>query len=131
MKLRVGGIQTVINQALEKEKAKASIPTFSASSLSFSGTSYSQEIAVSWGSPIYAVRESVTQVEVSIPRSEDALMLVLNTMWAGKKGDIIIEHKNFRDSPYHFKGAFISEVCELLPDDDVICITITYDYSYF
>jgi len=127
MKLRIGGLQTVITQALEKEQAASKIPTFNAISMHLQDD-YEKEW--SWFSPAGVIRGATTQrVDVAIPRTCETFALILKMMWANKTTDIFVEPSG-TDKRYHFSGAFISEVHDCSIDDPVINICITFSHFY-
>lgn len=127
MKLRIGGIQNVINQALEKEQAKANAIIFYASSVAFSGET--QNIEVNWFAPAGVIRQSSSRVDIRIPYTQEMHAQILKLAWANKVSTMIIESPS--GSTYELKGAYISEVHEMYYNSAFIDLCITYTHFFF
>lgn len=126
MKLRIGGLQAVMAQTLEKEQAKLNTPTFFATSVAFSGER--QEVPISWSvAPTGMINyASVSRVDISIPYTQAVYAQILKLIWANKTNNINIESPS--GEMFELRGAYISEVHEVHLDSHTIDLCITYTH---
>lgn len=134
MKLRIGGLQNVVDKALHKEQEDQTINHFCVNSMSFTQPECHE---IHWyGAPTGLIQTKLTQnVEVSMPFTAKAYQRIINMMSTYEKTEFNVYHVNDLERPYRFKGAFISSVEDVFLGDGYgeepfIAMTITFDYFF-
>lgn len=128
MKLRLGSIQNEIDKAAEREKALSTIPTFTPTSLSFSGASYREVETLAWyAAPAGYSRESYSQLDMVVPFAQETYGLIMKLMWAGGRSNMIIRKAG--EAVYQLNGAYICEVDHVAVNGfDEFHVSIRYDH---
>lgn len=129
MKLRLGGIQNIINKAAEKERASAYVLELHPSSVTYPDTT----LEIFWsGTSAGRIRDQLySQLDMTIPFTEEAYLKILKTMWAGGTTSMIIHGPDSK--PYRLSGAYVCDIDHHVRFDgsDELAISIRYNSFMF
>lgn len=126
MKLRIGGLQTVIDRAAEKGRSKQQSDYFVSVSMIFDPASQPHAPA-NW---FFKYTQSVTRsVRIEIPFSNEAYYRLSSAVHKMEKTNISFRQYNQPDRVFEFQGAWLTEL-DVDATQSLITLSLAYDYVH-